>query len=103
MLGFLVGLGFGISEFFVYVFVYEASFVLRLPGILFHAASTSIVSYGIATKRPRYFYLVAVLLHATNNFFSELGPLWLIGGMGAILATYLLSLYLNTKLKDDYY
>lgn len=35
LLGFLVGLGFGLSEFFLYVFVFGVPFPLRLPGILF--------------------------------------------------------------------
>ena len=103
MLGFLVGLGFGVSEFFVYVFAYGAPILLRVPGILFHAASTTIVSYGIATKIPFSFYIVAVLFHAINNLFAQLGELWLIGGIGAITATYLLSIYYNSKLKDTYY
>jgi len=46
-LGFIVGLGFGISEFFVYVLTLGAPILFRLPGILFHAASTSITAYGI--------------------------------------------------------
>lgn len=102
-LGFLVGLGFGVSEFFVYILAYGSPIILRLPGILFHAASTSIVAYGISRKRAGFFYIVAVLLHAVNNFFAQFGDLWLIGGIGAILATYFISLYFNAKVKDKYY
>lgn len=45
-LGFLVGLGFGIFEFITYVFLLDAPVLLRLPGVLFHGASTSITAYG---------------------------------------------------------
>ncbi|MDI6724805.1 MAG: PrsW family glutamic-type intramembrane protease [Methanobacterium sp.] len=90
ILGFLVGLGFGISEFFLYIFVFDVPFPLRLPGILFHASSTSIVAYGIAKKNPLAFYLVAVGLHFLNNFSAifELGSL---GIIVANLGAYYLS------------
>ena len=107
-LGFLVGLGFGIFEFVTYVFLLGAPVLLRLPGILFHAASTSIIAYGIATRRTVMFYLVAVGLHFLNNFaallhFSMdnsalLGP-WSLVSLFASVATYVLSwrLYLKTS------
>ncbi len=82
ILGFLVGLGFGISEFFIYVFVLGVPFPLRVPGILFHAASTSIVAYGIAKKNPLTFYLIAVGLHLLNNFSAVFQP----GSLGIIIA-----------------
>lgn len=72
-LGFLVGLGFGLSEFLLYVIVLEAPILVRLPGIFFHAASTSITAYGIATKRSVMFYLIAVILHFSNNFSALFG------------------------------
>lgn len=100
-LGFLVGLGFGISEFFIYVLVYGAPIALRLPGILFHAASTSIVAYGIATKRPKFFYAIAVLLHFINNFSAMFDVFWLIGGVTAITATYFMSLYFYNRLSEN--
>ena len=68
ILGFLVGLGFGITEFILYVFILQVPVFVRLPGIFFHAASTSIVAYGIAKKQPARFYLIAVGLHFLNNF-----------------------------------
>ncbi len=68
ILGFLVGLGFGITEFILYVFVLNIPVFVRLPGLFFHAASTSIVAYGIAKKQPVQFYLIAVGLHLLNNF-----------------------------------
>jgi RsiW-degrading membrane proteinase PrsW (M82 family) len=67
-LGCLVGLGFGIIEFLEYVLIYGVPVILlRLPGIFFHPASTSIVAYGIANKKSSLFYLVAVALHFSYN------------------------------------
>ena len=43
-LGFLVGLGFGISEFLLYILAFDAAVLMRLPGIFFHRTSTSITS-----------------------------------------------------------
>lgn len=65
--GLLVGLGFGIFEFLTYVLLLDVPIFVRLPGILFHAASTSIIVYGIATGRTVRFYLAAVSLHFLNN------------------------------------
>src|SRR4030065_2090622 len=42
VLGFLVGLGFGIAEFIEDVVLFRAPILLRVPGIFFHAATTSI-------------------------------------------------------------
>jgi hypothetical protein len=68
MLGLLVGFGFGFVEFLLYVFVLGVPFVYRLGAMVFHAASTSITAYGIATRRAALFYLVSVALHFSNNF-----------------------------------
>jgi RsiW-degrading membrane proteinase PrsW (M82 family) len=73
-LGFLVGLGFGITEFVEYVLIVHVPIVFRLPGIFFHAASTSIVAYGIANKKSTAFYLVAVALHSSYNAAAILDP-----------------------------
>lgn len=108
-LGFLTGLGFGIFEFVTYVFLLEAPVFLRLPGVLFHAASTSITAYGIATKRTVTFYLVAVGLHFSNNFAallylttggSELLGPWSMISFFASAVTYLLSWRLYRKTSD---
>ncbi len=93
VLGFLTGLGFGITEFFLYVFGSGASALVRFPAIFFHASSTSITAYGIATKRPLYFYLIAVALHFSNNLLAVTSQLWLIGGPAVILVTYYLAWY----------
>ena len=69
-LGILIGLGFGISEFFLYVFLYNVPFIVRIPGVIFHASSAAVTAYGIAKKKPLPYYLTSVLLHAANNFFA---------------------------------
>lgn len=69
-LGLLVGFGFGLVEFILYVFVLGVPVIFRLAGIVFHSASTSITAYGIATRRPALFYMVSVTLHFSNNFIA---------------------------------
>jgi RsiW-degrading membrane proteinase PrsW (M82 family) len=101
-LGFLVGLGFGISEFFLYVLALDVAVPIRLPGLFFHAASTSITAYGIATKRPAPFYLVAVILHFSNNFSALFGTAWFVGGIGAVAIAYFLSWYLYHKTSERF-
>ncbi|MBN1455481.1 MAG: hypothetical protein JW945_04440 [Methanomicrobia archaeon] len=98
-LGFLTGLGFGIAEFFVYVFTLGVPIPIRLPGPFFHAASTSIATYGIATKQPIRFFLIAVVLHFVNNLTALFGSVWLIGRLGAVLLAYVLAwqLYRRTS------
>ena len=100
-LGLLTGFGFGITEFFLYIFVYNAPFLIRIPGVLFHAASASIIAYGIATKKPLIFYLVAVFLHFSYNFFTVLGNVWYIIDTFILIFTYILSfgLYMRTTEK----
>jgi RsiW-degrading membrane proteinase PrsW (M82 family) len=99
-LGFLTGLGFGITEFFLYIFVYNATVPIRIPGLLFHAASTTIVAYGIATKKPLGYYLIAVFLHFANNFFALLGPFWYIGGPLVLILALLLAYFLFKQSKE---
>ncbi|MCW4026797.1 MAG: PrsW family intramembrane metalloprotease [Candidatus Bathyarchaeota archaeon] len=101
-LGFLVGLGFGISEFLVYILALEAPVLMRLPGILFHGTSTSITAYGIAKKRPVLFYLIAAFLHFINNLSALLDPFWYIGGLVAIATTYSLSWRLYHKTSERF-
>jgi len=98
-LGFLVGLGFGLAEFLLYIFVYAAPILIRVPAIFFHATNTSIVAYGIAKKRTLRFYLVAAFLHFMNNFSAQFGLFWFIGGVAATAASYFLSwrLYRRTS------
>jgi RsiW-degrading membrane proteinase PrsW (M82 family) len=89
VLGFLVGLGFGISEFLLYVLAYGTPVLFRLPGILFHAASASIIAYGIAKKQPVRYFSLAVGLHVFNNFSAMFEPGY-IGFLIANLSTYYL-------------
>jgi hypothetical protein len=96
VLGFLVGFGFGFAEFLLYVFVYNQLWFVRLPAIFFHAASTSIIAYGIKTNRSWLFYLVAVGLHFIINFVALFPVLWWISSIALFIAYYL-SWYFNKK------
>jgi len=100
-LGLLTGLGFGITEFFLYIFLYNAPVPIRIPGLIFHAASTSIVAYGIANKNPLPFYIIAVFLHFSNNYLAIIGDIWYVGAPIIVGITVLLSwlLYLQTSEK----
>jgi RsiW-degrading membrane proteinase PrsW (M82 family) len=88
--GLLSGLGFGVAEFLVYIYG-GAPFFVRLPAIAFHAAGASIVGYGVSNHRTLRYYSLAVVLHFLNNFFAALGWLWLVGGVGATVASYYLA------------
>lgn len=101
ILGFIVGLGFGFSEFILYVFVLDQPIFFRLPAIFFHAATTSITAYGIGTNRPWIFYLIAVGLHFAINFSALLSSSWIIIGPIAISITFLLSWYLYNKTTES--
>lgn len=72
-LGIFIGLGFGVAEFFEYVFLVGVSPVARIPGVIFHASSATITAYGIAKKNPLPYYLLSVSLHIANNFFAFTG------------------------------
>jgi len=108
-LGALVGLGVGFVEFLLYVFVLGVPFVYRLGPVLFHAASTSITAYGIATKRAPWFYLIAVGLHFSNNLVAFvqsfvdpnelIGP-WSLGSFFVMLAALYISYYLYRKTSE---
>ena len=100
ILGFLVGLGFGLTEFFIYVFG-GASVYVRLPGIFFHAASASITAYGIATNRAIPFYLLAIALHLSYNISVTFGNLfWLIVAYVFLIITYFLSWHFYHKTSE---
>lgn len=68
LLGVLIGLGFGITEFFLYAVVLGVPPLARIPGVVFHVSSAAVVAYGIAKKNPLPYYLVAVALHGINNY-----------------------------------
>ncbi len=101
-LGFVIGLGFGVSEFIVYVFLGGVPAVIRIPGLLFHAASASITASGISKNRFLQFYVIAVVLHAANNLFAELGEIWLIGGLATVLVAYILAYREYSSAEDEY-
>lgn len=101
-LGFCSGLGFGISEFIVYVFFAGVPSYIRLPGLLFHAASTSITASGISKNQFLRFYAIAVILHSINNFFAELGEVWFIGGLGTVILTYIFAYRQLSSAEDEY-
>jgi RsiW-degrading membrane proteinase PrsW (M82 family) len=71
-LAILLGLGFGITEAFLYVSVLGVPFVARIPGLIFHPSSAAITAYGITQKRPLPYYLLAVGLHLVNNLLVAL-------------------------------
>jgi RsiW-degrading membrane proteinase PrsW (M82 family) len=102
-LGFLVGLGFGLAEFLLYIVLVDAPIYLRLPAVLFHASSTTITVYGIATNRAPRFYLLAVALHLLNNFFAVLGPIWFVGGVADLLIAYYLAWTLYKRTTEKFY
>jgi RsiW-degrading membrane proteinase PrsW (M82 family) len=93
VLGILIGLGFGISEFVLYVFFLGVPFVARIPGIIFHASSAAITAYGIAKKKPLPYYLLAVALHLANNFFALAGGIFfgVFAELLVLITTYLLA------------
>ena len=93
-LGILVGLGFGVTEYVLYVFTLGESFITRIPAIIFHASSTCITAYGIAKKKLLKYYLIAVAAHFANNLFavfSSTGSLLYFPAITVLLATYLLA------------
>jgi hypothetical protein len=102
ILGFLVGCGSGLAEFAEYIIFFNAPIIVRLPGILFHASSTSIVAFGICGKMALPSYLIAVALHMPNNLFAapQPWPLYLFGGPVVIGLTYYLSWFFYGKTRE---
>jgi len=99
-LGILVGLGFGVTEFVLYVFTLGASFISRVPAVIFHASSAGIAAYGLVKKKPIPFYLIAVAFHLANNLlalFSDSFPFLFIPALIVLVATYLLAWYLYRR------
>ncbi|MCL5094062.1 MAG: PrsW family intramembrane metalloprotease [Patescibacteria group bacterium] len=91
ILGFLTGFGFGLVEFFIYVFGFGAPILIRIPMVLFHATNTTIVAYGLGKNKAFLFYLLVVFLHAINNTGAFLGALGIILIAAAILTSYFLA------------
>ncbi len=102
-LGILIGLGFGITELVLYVFILGVPPLTRIPGVVFHASSAGITAYGIAKKVPLLFYLIAVGLHVANNFFAFIGDLFLglIVQLLVLITVFYLAYYLYHKSSKD--
>ena len=101
-LALFVGLGFGIVELLTYVFLLGVNPIVRLPGLFFHPASTSITAYGIATKRPLPFYLAAVTLHFSNNFLAVMNPFAVQGSILIVAITVFTSWRLHNRTKERF-
>ncbi len=97
-LALLVGLGFGIVELLTYVLVIGLPLNVRLHGLFFHPASTSITAYGIATKRPLPFYLIAVALHFSANYLALTNSIPF--SLLIVVATVFASWFLYGKTKE---
>jgi len=101
-LAILAGLGFGVTEFVLYVFTLDVSFVSRIPAVIFHASSAGITAYGIAKKKPLRFYLVAVSLHLANNLIALLAfSLAVIPGIAVVVAAYILAWRLYNRTSEN--
>lgn len=91
--GAAIGLGFAATENLLYelsaLSVSVAAFVMTavlriISSTLLHATATGVTGFGVghavAARKPVYtaipFYLVAVLMHATFNFFATLPSVW---------------------------
>ena len=87
-----MGLGFGIAEFSEYVFLVGQSPIARISSLILHSSSATITAYGIAKKKPLPYYLLAVTLHASANFFAIIGGFTYLFGVTLVLITvYLLA------------
>lgn len=101
-LALFVGLGFGVVELLTYAFLLGVSPIARLPGLFFHPASTAIAAYGIATKRPAQFYLVAVSLHFANNFLAVVSPSGIPFSSIITVITVLLAWLLHNRTREKF-
>ncbi len=91
-LGLLIGLGFGIAELVSYVAFGGVPLLARIPGVIFHASSATIIAYGVAKKNPLPYYLVAVVLHIANNFLAVAADFFSLGAeLLVIMVAYLLA------------
>jgi RsiW-degrading membrane proteinase PrsW (M82 family) len=101
LLGAIVGLGFGVAEALIYVFMLGAPMTIRLPGVLFHTFTAPITAYGIAKNRPLPTYLLAVALHFLNNLSAIYDLLWLIAGYPILITTFAIAWYLYGRSCDS--
>jgi RsiW-degrading membrane proteinase PrsW (M82 family) len=101
LIGFLIGLGFGLAEFFLYVLVFDVPPIIRLPGLIFHAANTAIVAYGVSKNQTLRYYFVAVFLHFLYNFSVILESFWYIVAFITVLVNYSLFFFLFKKVREN--
>jgi len=99
-LALFVGLGFGVVELLTYVFLLGYSPIVRLPGLFFHPASTSVTAYGIAKKRPLPFYAIAVAFHFSNNFLALTNPFPVSASIAIVALTVFTSWQLHGRTKE---
>ena len=101
-LAILVGLGFGLVELLTYVSVLGVPMIYRLPGLFFHPASTAVTAYGIATKRPLPFYLIAVFFHFVNNYLALTleSSLQLVSSISVVAITLFVFWQLRNRTKE---
>lgn len=101
-LGVLIGLGFGISELAEYVVLLHVPLIFRIPGVIFHASSAAIVAFGVAKKNPLPYYLIAVSLHALNNFFAvAVLPIGVFAEWFVVIVTYFLAYHFYNKASKE--
>jgi RsiW-degrading membrane proteinase PrsW (M82 family) len=101
-LGLLIGLGFGIAEFVEYVVFNGVPPLIRLPGVIFHASSATIAAYGVAKKNPLPYYLLAVLLHVANNFFTYSADIYgVLADLLVLITVYVLAWRFWHKARAD--
>ncbi len=96
----MVGLGFAIVELLEYVILFQTPLPFRIPGLFFHPSSTAIAAYGIATKKPVPFYLLAVSLHFSANFLAIVNPLPISGSILVVGLTVFLAYTFYNKTKE---
>lgn len=99
--GAIVGLGFGVAEALIYVFILGVPMSDRILGVLFHTFTTPITAYGIAMNRPIPPYLLAVTLHFLNNLSAILELLFIITGYPLLIITFTITWYLNGSSWDS--
>jgi RsiW-degrading membrane proteinase PrsW (M82 family) len=99
--GAIVGLGFGVAEALIYVFMLGAPITIRLPGILFHTLTAPITAYGIARKRPLPPYLLAVTLHFLNNLSAIYDLMWLTTGYPILITAFTIAWHLYGSSRDS--
>lgn len=86
-------MGFGVAEFFEYIFLANVPVVAAIPHIIFHGSSATMTAYGIAKKKSLPYFLIAVSLHIVNNFFALTNDLFLglLAELLVLIAVYLLA------------